>query len=154
MTLQNNSTKKKSISNQGQLLKVGRRVFLAGVVVSATGCQNMIRRGQSPDETPILQLYDENKKTSDTNYIGDTCGIYGLNFSAVEGIGLVKSLNGKGSPAKAGSHRDHVLRALEMKPGVEDSKKILASTSTEIVLMKGLLPPGFALAIHLTWKSL
>ncbi|MFT7630717.1 MAG: hypothetical protein ACI87E_001725, partial [Mariniblastus sp.] len=32
----------------GQLMKVGRRVFLAGMVVTATGCQNMIRRGQSP----------------------------------------------------------------------------------------------------------
>ncbi|MFK7769475.1 MAG: flagellar basal body P-ring protein FlgI, partial [Mariniblastus sp.] len=142
MTLHNDSSANKARNNHRQLLKVGRRVFLAGLVVSVSGCQNMIRRGQSPDDAPILQLYDENKKSSDTKYIGDVCGIYGLNFSAVEGIGLAKGLKGKGSPAKAGSHRDHVLRALEMKPGDVDSKKALASRNTEIVLMKGLLPPG------------
>ena len=144
MTLQNNLSQDKPNNNrQNQILKVGRRVFLAGMVVTATtGCQNIIRRGQSPEDAPILQLYDENKKTSDTRYISSICGIHGLNFAVIEGVGLAKDLDGNGSPAKAGSHRDHVLRALERIPNIEDSKKILASKDTEIILMKGLLAPG------------
>ncbi|MFT7630961.1 MAG: hypothetical protein ACI87E_001975, partial [Mariniblastus sp.] len=124
----------------GQLMKVGRRVFLAGMVVTATGCQNMIRRGQSPDTDSMAQLFEEKEEVS--RYIGDVCGIYGLNFAKVDGIGLVVGLDGTGSAAKPNKQREHVLRAISSNPSYGDSNKMVASLDTEIVAITGLLPPG------------
>jgi len=154
MTLQNNSNKSDSVKtvceiearqlefrkrNQ-QLLKVSRRIFLAGAVVTAAGCQKLIGRGQSPDSSPLVQLYDDN--VSKTKYIGDICGIYGLNFAKVDGIGLAVGLDGTGSAAKPGSQRDQLIRDLEINKKVDDPKALLKSDNTELVLMYGLLPPG------------
>ena len=122
-----------------QLMKVGRRVFLAGLIVTVSGCQNMIRRGQSP-ESSLVQLQDENVDSS--KYVGDICGIYGLNFAKVEGIGLAVALDGTGSSAKPSGQRDRLLRDLEANPNFDNVKKMLTSTDTEIVIMQGLLPPG------------
>ncbi len=123
-----------------QLLKVGRRVFLAGVIVTASGCQNMIRRGQSPDESTMVQRFDE--KTDSTKFIGDICGIYGLDFAKVDGIGLAIGLNGTGSPAKPTLQREHVLRALSSNKKVDDANSLVASLNTEVVAITGMLPPG------------
>ncbi|MDG1874447.1 MAG: flagellar basal body P-ring protein FlgI [Mariniblastus sp.] len=124
-----------------QIIKVGRRVFLAGLVVTATGCKNMIRRGQSPDDTiPLVQLYDEN--VSKTKYIGDICGIWGLDFAKVDGIGLATNLKGTGSPPRPGGQRDQLIRDLEMNENIEDAKKLVKSDNTELVVMYGMLPPG------------
>ena len=123
-----------------QLLKVSRRLFLAGAVVTASGCQKLIGRGQSPDTAPLVQLYDEN--VSKTKYIGDICGIYGLNFAKVDGIGLAVGLDGTGSPAKPGSQRDQLIRDLEINKDVKDGKALVRSKDTELVVMYGLLPPG------------
>ena len=155
MTLQNQSNQPESVKklrdnearklelrkrNQ-QLLKVSRRVFLAGAVVTASGCQKLIGRGQSPDTAGnLVQLYDEN--VSKTKYIGDICGIYGLNFAKVDGIGLAVGLDGTGSAAKPGSQRDQLIRDLEINKNVDEPKKLLKSENTELVLMYGLLPPG------------
>ena len=154
MTLHNESNKPESVKNlrdnearklelrkrNQQLLKVSRRVFLAGAVVTASGCQKLIGRGQSPDTTPLVQLYDEN--VSKTKYIGDICGIYGLNFAKVDGIGLAVGLDGTGSAAKPGSQRDQLIRDLEINKNVDEPKKLLKSDNTELVLIYGLLPPG------------
>jgi len=121
-------------------MKVGRRVFLAGIVVTAAGCKNMIGRAQSPDNAPLVQLYDEN--TSKTKYIGDICGIFGLNFAKIDGIGMAIGLNGTGSAAKPGSQRDQLMRELEIGNKVDDAKRLLQSENTELVVMYGLLPPG------------
>lgn len=135
MTLHNEATDK-----SGQILKVGRRVFLAGLVVTATGCKNIINRGQSPDNTPIVQLYDE--KISKTKYIGDICGIWGLEFAKVDGIGLAVGLDGKGGTAKPSAQRTQLIRDLELSRDIDDAKKLLKSKDTEMVAMYGLLPPG------------
>ncbi len=123
-----------------QILKVSRRLFLAGAVVTAAGCQKLIGRGQSPDTTPLVQLYDEN--VSKTKYIGDICGIYGLNFAKVDGIGIAVGLNGTGSATKPGSQRDQLIRDLELNKNIEDAKALIKSDDTELVVMYGLLPPG------------
>ena len=154
MTLQNRSSNKtnkqtpceQALSKQEaqarnqQLLKVSRRLFLAGAVVTASGCQKLIGRGQSPDTTPLVQLYDEN--VTKPKYIGDICGIYGLNFAKVDGIGLAVGLKGTGSAAKPGSQREQLLRELEINKNVDDGKALLRSKDTELVVMYGLLPPG------------
>ena len=134
------SNKESQARNQ-QLLKVSRRLFLAGALVTASGCQKLIGRGQSPDTAGnLVQLYDEN--VSKTKYIGDTCGIYGLNFAKVDGIGLAVGLKGTGSPAKPSTQRDQLVRDLELKKNVDDAKALLKSEDTELVVMYGLLPPG------------
>ena len=155
MTLHNRSSNKKpnkqtsckrepiqqeSQARNQQLFKVSRRLFLAGAVVTASGCQKLIGRGQSPDTAPLVQLQDEN--VSKTNYIGDICGIYGLNFAKVDGIGLAVGLKGTGSAAKPSSQRDQLIRDLEINKNVDDAKTLLRSKDTELVVMYGLLPPG------------
>jgi flagellar basal body P-ring protein FlgI len=127
-------------STNGQLMKVGRRVFLAGVIATASGCQNIIRRGQSPDELSLTQRVDD--KAESTKYIGDVCGIYGLNFAKVDGIGLAVGLGGSGSAAKPNLQREQVIRSLSTKKNVADPSALVASTNTEVVAITGMLPPG------------
>lgn len=52
-------SQQESHTRNQQLLKLSRRLFLAGAVVTASGCQKLIGRGQSPDTAPLVQLYDE-----------------------------------------------------------------------------------------------
>ena len=131
----------KQVAAPIELGKLARRSFLAGmVVVASAGCQNMINRGQSPDDGVLLQLYDENSKG--TKYVGDICGIWGLQFAKVEGIGLAVSLDGTGSNPKPSGQKDRLLRELESNRNIESPKKLLESKNTELVAMKGLLPPG------------
>ncbi len=135
MRLQNETER-----GQGQLMRVGRRVFLAGLVVTATGCNNMINRAQSPDDAALVKLVDE--KEDKTKYVGDICGIYGLNFAKVEGIGLAVALDDTGSSAEPSGQRDHLLRELESNRNIDNAKSLLSDSDTEIVIMQGMLPPG------------
>ena len=122
-----------------QVIEFGRRLFLAGLVVSATGCKNFVERAQSPDNQ-ILQLHDE--KQEGTRYIGDTCAIWGLNYTKVEGIGLAVGLRGTGSNPLPGGQRDYLVKELETKYDGENIEKTLDSSSSEMVLLQGKLPPG------------
>jgi len=78
-----NSNKQIPTTNGSEngLLKVGRRIFLAGAIVASLGCQNMIRRGQSPEELPVesaaFAKYDQNLSKGPRT-IGELCGLYGL----------------------------------------------------------------------------
>ena len=128
-----------TLDQRQQFLKVARRVFLAGLILLTTGCQNLIRRGQSPDIPLAKQLDNE---TDSKQYIGDICGIYGLNYAKIEGIGIAVGLDGKGSEAKKSGQRDQLLRSLESNPNIENAKKMVRSKDTEIVVIRGLLPPG------------
>lgn len=138
MTLQKDNSQGESVRRTGQLTQFGIRVLVAMLVVTATGCQNMIRRGQSPDA--LVQRYDE--KDDGTRYIGEMCGIYGLNFAQVEGVGLAVNLDRTGSAAKPNLQRDLVLRSLNTNSYIDNANKLVASLDTEIVVMKGMLPPG------------
>lgn len=131
----------KTIPEQGNLMKIGRRVFLAGLVVTAgSGCNKIINRAQSPDDSALVRLREE--KNDNTHYIGEICGIYGLNFAKVEGIGLATGLKGTGSSPKRSGQRENLLRELEANRNIDNAKKLLADKDTELVIMKGMLPPG------------
>ncbi len=140
MTRHNENLHRKSVQRAGTLIQIGICVSLAVLVISVSGCQNMIRRGQSPDSNSLVQLYDE--KEEGTQYIGDLCGIYGLNFAQVEGVGLAVGLDRTGSAAKPNVQRDLVLKSLSTNPNVENANSLVASLDTEIVVIKGMLPPG------------
>ena len=60
---------------------------------SFVGCGNVIRRGQSPDNS-LVKFADDK---SDTKFIGDITGIRGIRPEQIEGIGLVVGLEGTGS---------------------------------------------------------
>jgi len=97
--------------------KPGRRTFLGGIAlvsiagVLTTGCNNFIRRGQSPDdEAELLQFQD--KSPAGPKYVAESCGMWGIDYARIEGIGLVMGLDGTGSPAKPGAFRDHLEEEL------------------------------------------
>lgn len=121
----------------------GRRSFLAGMLlVSAAGCKNFIQRGQSPDRY-TLQLPDPKPKPkNEGRLIGETCGVYGINFAKVEGIGLAFGLQNTGSNPKPGGQRDYLIRELQSMKLDAKVETILEGKDTELVFLKGLIPPG------------
>ena len=115
------------------------------VVVTATtlatlmsGCGNVIRRGQSPDES----LVKFNDKRGDTNFIGNYCGIKGVRPAQIEGIGLVVGLEGTGSEPAPSGQKDYLLRELKNNKTTENAKSALSSDHTAMVMIRGLIPAG------------
>ena len=119
-----------------------RRVFLCGTLalVGATGCQNITRRGQSPDESTLLPLTEE--QTVTTNYVGRVTGVWGNNYATIEGIGLAGNLRGTGSNPKPSWQTDHLSKELSSREEISNPKTLLANEDTSMVLVKGYLPPG------------
>lgn len=125
-----------------------RRSILAGVtaisiagILSATGCNNLIRRGQSPDDDELGQFVD--KSPVGPKYISETCGMWGMDYAEIEGIGLAMNLDGTGSPAKPGSYREHLRKELNThKDKIDNPKELFESKNTEMVIVRGYVPPG------------
>jgi len=92
-----NTNQTNSNDRPGQLLKIGRRLFLAGVIASTFGCQNVIRRGQSTDEPLNVSKYENSILKSGPRSIGEIGGVAGLNSVKVFGVGLATGLKGTGS---------------------------------------------------------
>lgn len=111
--------------------------LLFAFVVAASGCNNMIKRGQSPDDA-LMKVTED---TASTRYVSDLCRIYGLNFAKIEGIGLVRNLDGKGSNPAPSGQREHLYQELKSR-GIEDPKKLLSDKDTSMVVLQGLLPPA------------
>jgi len=86
---------------------ISRRVFLAGLVVVSSGCQNLVKRGQSPDEDIVTVAQ------SDTRYVASVCKMAGLRGKKIEGIALITQLKDTGSAAKPGELRNRLERDLE-----------------------------------------
>ncbi len=112
-------------------------LLVAALVVAVAGCNNMIRRGQSPDD----QLLKLTQEADSTRYIEDACRIYGLNFAKIEGIGLVTNLDGTGSDPAPSGQREHLIDELKSR-GIEDPTKLISSKDSSLVVLRGLLPPG------------
>ena len=131
------TSKKPNKSHCSWLL--GRRLFLASLIVASAGCQNIIRRGQSPDEQTLTSAAPDDPYG--TKYIGDVCGIWGLNFAKVQGIGLATGLDGTGSNPADNSYRDHLERELKSR-SVDDVTELLSNNDTSMVIVRGILPPA------------
>lgn len=106
-----------------------------------TGCNNMIRRGQSPDEQ-MIKFNDSPAIDRETKYVASICNVWGLNYEKIEGIGLATGLDGTGSAPAPSGQRDFLMRNLENDEEIKNIKAAVDSKNTSIVLMKGLLPPG------------
>ncbi|MEM7457493.1 MAG: flagellar basal body P-ring protein FlgI, partial [Planctomycetota bacterium] len=128
---------------------LGRRMFLAGVsataigcsVVSLSGCQNFIPRGQSPDSEAVTRIVGSEAVDDGTKYVSTNCGIWGVNFAVIEGVGLVVGLDGTGSEPADSSQKQHLISELQSQD-IENPKQLVASENSAIVLIKAKLPPG------------
>ena len=106
------------------------------------GCNNMIRRGQSPDEQLIKFNDAPNLNQKDTKYVASICNVWGLNYEKIEGVGLATGLDGTGSSPAPSGQRDFLMRNLENDKEVKSIKAAVESKNTSIVLLRALMPPG------------
>ncbi len=122
------------------------RLRMTGCLIAAMcicafgGCQNLVSRGQSRDGGLLKTTETEN--TLETKYVARICKMAGLTPQKIEGVALVSNLNGTGSAAKPGELRKRLLRDLETIETPLPAEELLQSKSTEMVLVKGLLPAG------------
>ena len=129
-------------------INLNRRSVLAGFtavsiagILTATGCNNLIKRAQSPDDDELGQFVD--KSAVGPKYISETCGMWGMDYAKIEGIGLVMNLDGTGSPAKPGAYRDHLQDELKThKDKIGSPQQLFESKNTEMVIVRGYVPPG------------
>ncbi len=116
-------------------------VAVSGLLM-ATGCNRFIKRAQSPDDDGDITRF-EDKSPTGPKYISETCGLWGMDYAKIEGIGLAMNLKGTGSAAKPGSFREHLIDELKThKDEVSNPQKLCESKDTEMVIVRGYVPPG------------
>ena len=123
---------------------INRRIFIAGIsslagitLVGTTGCQNLVKRGQSPEGDLVAATSEES-----TPYIASVCKMAGLRNEKIEGLALVTGLRSTGSAATPGEIRNRLERDLKRLDLDIDVSQLLKSEETEIVFCRGFLPPG------------
>ncbi|MEL7496379.1 MAG: flagellar basal body P-ring protein FlgI [Planctomycetota bacterium] len=121
--------------------QLGRRIFLATLIVSLGGCQNLIQRGQSPDSVTSANPFSK-KKIEGTRYVRDICGVFGLDYKLVHGIGLAVDLDGTGSAPIESGQRKYLVEALNKNRAIDDVQALIKSSDTELVIVQGKIPPG------------
>jgi len=90
-------------------------------------------RSQSPEEERAVE--------SNVRLVGDLAVPWGLFPWNVTGVGLVTGLPGTGSDPDLSPQRAVLLREMQ-KRGVDKPNHWLASETTSMVLVRGILPPG------------
>lgn len=110
--------------------------WVLGVVVLAIslgGCADQVVRPQSP----------EGPSSSDTGprLVGDVAVPYGTHLVKVEAVALVTGLKSTGSDPPPSPNRGELITEMQ-RLGVRNPNSILASPSTSLVLVAGLLHPG------------
>lgn len=120
-----------------------RRTFVAtvfgfaGVIVANAGCQNLVKRGQSPDGDVVAAT-----SVPKTRYVASVCKMAGLRGEKIEGIALITQLKSTGSAARPGEIRKRLQRDLERLDLDISTDALIKSKDTEIVLCRAFLPPG------------
>ena len=114
-----------------------------------TGCVNFLIPSteffSGTDQTLLdslqTNLTDQAEQDNDLERVGDLTRPVGANFVKVEGIGMVTRLSGTGSDPAPSGIRQSALREMQ-KHKLEEPNKILASPSTALVMVRGIIPPG------------
>ena len=107
-----------------------------------SGCNRLIKRGQSPDEESPESIFNYRETPSDgPQYISETCRVWGLKYARAEGIGLATDLDGTGSAANPGAYREHLLAEMRTRE-IENSRELVESKNSEVVICRGYVPPG------------
>ncbi len=109
----------------GGLLFAGLSSFL--------GCRALSVRPQSPDE--------DEPEVGQTTLIGDLTVAFGMHPVKVEAVALVTGLPNTGSDPAPSPERALLLDEMK-KRGVAFPHQVLASPTTELVLVRGYLRPG------------
>ncbi|MEX0712012.1 MAG: flagellar basal body P-ring protein FlgI [Pirellulales bacterium] len=124
----------------------GRRHFLrsasAGMMAAALGaggCTSPAIRPQSPDEGDTAG--------SPVRLVGDLAVPFGMHPVRIEAVGLVTGLPGTGSDPGPSPQRDELIDEMK-KRGVPYPNQVLASPTTELVLVRGYLRPGIQKGDH------
>jgi hypothetical protein len=107
------------------------------------GCKNIINRAQSPDQPlPVSKSKVDDQKDQPQTYIGQTCHFWGATTAPIEGLTLVTGLNETGSNPAPSKQREDLIKELASRTEIKNAKKLVADMGTEIVLVRGMLPPG------------
>ena len=97
------------------------------------GCKALNVRPQSPDGA--------DEKGAEVKLVGDLAYPHGMQPIRIEAVGLVTGLPGTGSDPSPSPERAALLEEMQ-KRGVDHPSRILASPSTELVVLRGFLPAG------------
>ena len=111
-------------------------------LVFCSGCKNITNRAQSPDQTLPVAKDGSDSKEQPQKYITDTCHFWGTKTTQIEGLTLITGLDDTGSNPGPSRQREDLLKTLKPRKEISNSKKLVSDVSTEIVLVRGLLPPG------------
>jgi hypothetical protein len=108
--------------------------IVALVPISLGGCNGLSVRSQSPEDKS--EEISEKRKL-----VGDVAAPFGMFPIRVEAVGLVTGLPGTGSDPIVSPERSKLTSEMQRK-GIENPNQILASNSTDLVLVRGFLRPG------------
>jgi flagellar basal body P-ring protein FlgI len=104
------------------------------LLLALVGCATMPQnRAQSPEENERAKY--EVKTVGDMIDFGDTEPL------PVVGVGLVVGLAGTGGNPPPGDARDQLIKQLQQE-GVKNTRELLASPETSLVLVSAQIPPG------------
>lgn len=110
----------------------------------APGCTSPLFRGQSPDPT-VASDSAEADEAGDAEMrvrlVGDLASPYGTGLLQVEAFALVTQLSGTGSDPPPSPMRDQLIKEMQTHD-VKKSTDTLASPTTAMVLVRGVIPPG------------
>jgi hypothetical protein len=115
---------------------MNRRVWVLGaIVLGLLGCVSPQTRLQSEDD-------NDTDKEAEVKTIKDVTGLVAnAEPIPVSGVGLVIGLDGTGGGSPPGTYRTMLEDHLR-KRGVQNVKEVLASPTTSLVLVTGLIQPG------------
>jgi flagellar basal body P-ring protein FlgI len=102
-------------------------------VLALGGCGSTVLRPQSPEPLEAL--------VSNVRLVGDFARPFGTNPIRVTGIGLVTGLNSTGSDPAPSPLRAQMLEEMQTRE-IENPNQVLASPSTALVMVQGLILPG------------
>lgn len=115
---------------------------IAGIfalLILAAGCTDAVVRPQSPEEPATRE--------TGTRLIGDVAVPFGTHYEKVEAVALVTGLKGTGSDPPPSPNRGRLITEMQ-RLGVRNPNSILASPSTSLVMVAGVLPPGIQKGDH------
>ncbi len=116
-------------------VRLSRRSILALGAALLGGCSTPLMRGQTPDIETAIEEEIRNPT------VGDFAGAWGMNYVALESVGLVTGLPNTGSDPPPSVERNLLISEMQSHE-VNKPNDILASATTSLVLVRAFLPPG------------
>ena len=109
-----------------------RNLILMSLCVFVTGCTSFVHAPGTENEITKVEL---------PQTVGEATRPQGLGSVAVESVGLVTGLHDTGSDPPQSPQRNSLLQEMRRRK-VDKSQLMLAKSSTSLVLVRALLPPG------------